>query len=120
MNRLTLPGRILVTALIIGGLWGLKWLIFDSGHVLKKTITESQSVSRIDLPDAPKNAATAVPQTAMPTDKVASLTSPEVRWQCWAWNAQMGLLARRRMLDDSLNAVPIKVIRAKERAVAAR
>jgi len=35
-------------------------------------------------------------------------------------NAQMGLLARRRMLDDSLNAVPIKVIRAKERAVAAR
>jgi hypothetical protein len=35
-------------------------------------------------------------------------------------NAQMGLLARRRMLDDSLNAVPIKVIRAKDRAVAAR
>ncbi len=35
-------------------------------------------------------------------------------------NAQMGLLARRRMLDDSLSATPIKVIRAKERAMASR
>lgn len=92
MNRLTLPGRIIVTALIIAGLWGLKWLIVDSGYALKKTVAESQSVSRIDLPDAPRNAATAVPQTAMPTDKAASLTSPEIRWQCWAWNAQMGLM----------------------------
>lgn len=84
MNRLTLPGRILITALIIAGLWGLKWLVVDSGYVLKKTVTESQNVSKIDLPDAPKNAATAVTQIAMPTDKVASLTSPEVRWQRWA------------------------------------
>lgn len=92
MNRLTIPGRILVTLLLLAGLWGLKWLIVDSGYVLKKTVTESQTVGRIDLPDAPKNAATAVPQAAMPSDKPATLDSPEIRWQLWAWNAQMGLL----------------------------
>ena len=35
-------------------------------------------------------------------------------------NAQIGLLARRRMLEDAANAVPVKVIRAKERALAVR
>lgn len=35
-------------------------------------------------------------------------------------NARIGLLARRRMLEDAANAVPVKVIRAKERSVAAR
>lgn len=34
--------------------------------------------------------------------------------------AQVGLLARRRMLEDAANAVPVKIIRAKERAVASR
>ena len=92
MNRLTLPGRIFVTVLILGLLWGLKWLVLDSGMVLKKTETQSQEVGKIDLPDAPKNASTAVPQAEMPSDKAASINSPEVRWQLWAWNAQMGLM----------------------------
>ena len=35
-------------------------------------------------------------------------------------NARVGLLARRRMLKDASDAVPVKLIRAKERAVAAR
>ena len=90
MNRLTLPGRIFVTVLIIAAIWGLKWLVLDSGMVLKKTETQSQEVGKIDLPDAPKNASTAVPQAEMPSDKAASINSPEVRWQLWAWNAQMG------------------------------
>ena len=34
-------------------------------------------------------------------------------------DAGIGLLARRRMLEDAANAVPVKVIRAKERALAA-
>ena len=92
MNRLTLPGRFFVTVLILGLLWGLKWLVLDSGMVLKKTETQSQEVGKIDLPDAPKNASTAVPQAEIPSDKAASINSPEVRWQLWAWNAQMGLM----------------------------
>jgi hypothetical protein len=35
-------------------------------------------------------------------------------------NARIGLLARRRMLEDAANIVPVKVIRAKERALASR
>ncbi|WP_193211737.1 hypothetical protein [Luteolibacter marinus] len=35
-------------------------------------------------------------------------------------NAKAGLLARRRMLEDATNAVPVKIIRAKSRATAAR
>lgn len=35
-------------------------------------------------------------------------------------HARIGLLARRRMLEDAASAVPIKVIRAKERAMASR
>ncbi len=35
-------------------------------------------------------------------------------------NARVGLLARRRMLEDAANAVPVKIIRAKERALASR
>ncbi|MES2439138.1 MAG: hypothetical protein V4584_08720 [Verrucomicrobiota bacterium] len=34
--------------------------------------------------------------------------------------AQVGLLARRRLLEDAANAVPVKIIRAKERAIASR
>jgi hypothetical protein len=35
-------------------------------------------------------------------------------------NAKVGLLARRRMLEDATQAVPVKIIRAKSRATAAR
>lgn len=35
-------------------------------------------------------------------------------------NAKVGLLARRRMLEDASQAVPVKIIRAKNRATAAR
>lgn len=35
-------------------------------------------------------------------------------------NAQIGLLARRRMLEDASNTVPVKIIRAKDRVLASR
>ncbi len=35
-------------------------------------------------------------------------------------NAKVGLLARRRMLEDATQAVPVKIIRARNRATAAR
>lgn len=34
-------------------------------------------------------------------------------------NARYGLLARRRMLEDASNAVPVKIVRAKQRSIAA-
>jgi OmpA-OmpF porin, OOP family len=108
MNRLTVPGRLLITALIIGLVWGLKWLVLDSGMVLKKNEISSQEVGKIDLPDAPKNASTAVPQADMPTDKAASLSTPALRWQLWAWNAQMGLMFANGGANTTENSLMAK------------
>jgi OmpA-OmpF porin, OOP family len=108
MNKLTVPGRIFVTLLILGGLWGLKWLILDSGMVLKKTETSSQEVGKIDLPDAPKNASTAVTQADMPSDKPANLSTPALRWQLWAWNAQMGVMFANGGANTTENSLMAK------------
>ena len=108
MNKLTVPGRIFVTLLILGGLWGLKWLILDSGMVLKKTEISSQEVGKIDLPDAPKNASMAVPQADMPSDKPASLSTPALRWQLWAWNAQMGVMFANGGANTTENSLMAK------------
>jgi OmpA-OmpF porin, OOP family len=108
MNKLTVPGRILVTLLILALLWGLKWLVLDSGMVLKKTEISSQEVGKIDLPDAPKNASTAVPQADMPTDKPANLSTPALRWQLWAWNAQMGLMFANGGANTTENSLMAK------------
>ena len=108
MNKLTVPGRIFVTLLILGVLWGIKWLVLDSGMVLKKTEISSQEVGKIDLPDAPKNASTAVPQADMPSDKSASLSTPALRWQLWAWNAQMGLMFANGGANTTENSLMAK------------
>jgi OmpA-OmpF porin, OOP family len=108
MNKLTVPGRILVTLLILGLLWGIKWLVLDSGMVLKKNEISSQEVGKIDLPDAPKNASTAVPQADMPSDKPANLSTPALRWQLWAWNAQMGLMFANGGANTTENSLMAK------------
>lgn len=108
MNKLTVPGRIFVTLLILGVLWGIKWLVLDSGMVLKKAEISSQEVGKIDLPDAPKNASTAVPQADMPSDKPASLSTPALRWQLWAWNAQMGLMFANGGANTTENSLMAK------------
>jgi OmpA-OmpF porin, OOP family len=108
MNKLTVPGRIFVTLLILGLLWGIKWLVLDSGIVLKKNEISSQEVGKIDLPDAPKNASMAVPQADMPTDKAASLSTPAFRWQLWAWNAQMGLMFANGGANTTENSLMAK------------
>jgi OmpA-OmpF porin, OOP family len=108
MNKLTVPGRIFVTLLILGLLWGIKWLVLDSGMVLKKNEISSQEVGKIDLPDAPKNASTTVPQADMPTDKPASLSTPALRWQLWAWNAQMGLMFANGGANTTENSLMAK------------
>jgi hypothetical protein len=60
MNRLTTLGKLTIVVLILAALWGLKWLVLDSGYVMAKKATASQEIGKIDLPTAPKNAATSV------------------------------------------------------------
>lgn len=117
MKRLTLTGRLIVTALFVGAIWGAKWLILDSGYLLKKETTQSQTLDKIDLPDAPKNASTSVQSTDMPTDKPLTGGGDEIRWQLWAWNAQMGLMFANggaKTTEKSLmakNGVKVNLIR---------
>jgi OmpA-OmpF porin, OOP family len=75
---------------------------------LKKNEISSQEVGKIDLPDAPKNASTAVPQADMPSDKPASLSTPALRWQLWAWNAQMGLMFANGGANTTENSLMAK------------
>lgn len=86
-------GRISIVLLIIAALWGVKWLVMDSGYVLKRETAQSQEVGKIDLPTASgSTTATNVQSAGMPSDNPARISSPEVRWLMWAWNAQMGAI----------------------------
>ena len=92
MNKLTTFGKIAVTVAIIGALVGAKWLIMDSGLIMKKKVKQSEEIGKIDLPTAPANASSTVSAVEMPSDNPANINSKEVRALIWAWNSQMGLL----------------------------
>ncbi len=93
MKRLTPIGRISIVLLIVAALWGVKWLVMDSGYVLKRETAQSQDVGKIDLPTANgSTTALNVQSAGMPSDNPASISGPEVRWLMWAWNAQMGAI----------------------------
>ena len=93
LSRLTPVGRLILTFAIIASLWGLKWLILDSGYVLKKETVASQEISKVALPESGGsfNGGTVSPLT-LPSTTPAKINALEVRWLCWAWNAQMGLM----------------------------
>ncbi len=88
MQRLTIGGRIALTLIILGAIFAAtKFFYLD-----KIPVSESQTIARIDLPDAPHNAASTVAPVSLPSDNLAPSTKPAIRWLLWAWNAQMGLL----------------------------
>jgi OmpA-OmpF porin, OOP family len=91
-SRLTPIGRLTVTALIIGALVGGFKLLQSLGYLNAKEAQQSVTLGKVDLPDAPKNAASSVPALALPSNRPVKSSAPEVRWQMWAWNAQMGAL----------------------------
>jgi len=91
-NRLTPFGRLIVAVLFVFSLWGLKWLVLDSGYVLKKETVASTEIDELKLPDAAKTMGGSVSAAPLPTSTPAKVGGPEVRWLHWAWNAQMGLM----------------------------
>ncbi len=91
-SRLTPIGRLSVTALIIAALFGGFKFLQSQGYLNPKAAQESVTLGKVDLPDAPKNAASSVPALALPSNRPTKSSAPEVRWQMWAWNAQMGAL----------------------------
>ncbi|MBL0286807.1 MAG: OmpA family protein [Bacteroidetes bacterium] len=91
MNKLTSLGKIVITLGIVGLIWGGLYFAKKSGLITRKTKT-SEQLGKIDLPTAPENAAETVQQFNLPSDAVASVNSPEIRFLLWAWNSQMGLM----------------------------
>lgn len=59
---------------------------------LQKKTQESVSLNAVKLPDAPANIESTAPPVPMPSSNEASLSSPQIRYQIWAWNSQMGML----------------------------
>jgi OOP family OmpA-OmpF porin len=91
MNKLTSLGKIVITLGIVGLIWGGLYFAKKSGLITRKAKT-SEQLGKIDLPTAPENAAETVQQFNLPSDAVASVNSPEIRFLLWAWNSQMGLM----------------------------
>lgn len=59
---------------------------------LQKKTQESVALNRVTLPDAPANIESTAPPVPMPSAEPANISSPEIRYQIWAWNSQMGML----------------------------
>ena len=91
-TRLTPVGRMAVTVAIIAALFGGYKLLSSMGIIGSRATSESAVITKIDLPDAPKNASSSVATLPLPSDRPANISTPEVRWLMWAWNAQMGAL----------------------------
>lgn len=91
-SRLTSFGKLTITLVIVGVLFGAYKYLQSAGYISAHKAKESQVIEKVDLPDAPKNATSAVSPASMPGTRPANLGTPEVRWLLWAWNAQMGLL----------------------------
>ena len=92
LSRLTPIGRMSIAIAIVLGLFGIYKTLSNSGIIGSKSTSESTVINKIDLPDAPKNASTSVATMPLPSNRPANLSTPEVRWLMWAWNAQMGAL----------------------------
>ena len=83
--------KIAIAALIVGALFGLKWLFVDSEIFFKKDVKQTVEVNNVILPDAPKDVQGAVAQfSGVPTSDLASVNSPKINVEEMAWNSQMG------------------------------
>ena len=78
MKNLTIPGRILITLLFVGFLYGVKWLVFDSGYVRNKEANRSEISQQNDAPSSTQSdspAPYAVPSESEPNTPAATATA---------------------------------------------
>jgi len=84
--------KIVMALLIVGALFGLKWLLVDSEYIFSKEVKQTVQVNTVVLPDAPKDIKGATVEFAgLPTADVANVNAPRINFEIMAWNSQMGL-----------------------------
>jgi len=96
-NKTIKPGGLIIA---IAVLFFIVWkgvpafLNTDLGQKIapSKKVQESMTINKVTLPDAPKNIENTAPAVPLPGTSLATLSSPEIRSEIWAWNAQMGLI----------------------------
>lgn len=84
-----------IAILVVAIYFGLPKLLdteFGQKLNLQKKTQESVAVNRVTLPDAPANIESTAPPVPMPSAEPANVNTPEIRYQIWAWNSQMGML----------------------------
>jgi len=85
--------KIIMALLIVGGLFGLKWLFVDSEYIFSKEVKQTVQVNTVVLPDAPKDVKGGnVEFAGLPTADVANVNAPRITFEAMAWNSQMGLM----------------------------
>ena len=85
--------KIVMALLIVGALFGLKWLLVDSEYIFSKEVKQTVQVNTVVLPDAPKDVKGGTVEFAgLPTADIANVNAPRITFEAMAWNSQMGLM----------------------------
>lgn len=85
--------KVVIAALVVGALFGAKWLLIDSDVLIKKPVKQTVEVNSVLLPDAPKDIqGAAVQMYALPSADATSVNSPKIIVEGMAWNSQMAFL----------------------------
>jgi len=93
MNFNLKPGAwVIIIALALAAVWGGKWYLLDSGKVFQKTEHKSETIAKIDLPTAPKNAEAAVVPFTNPVMDDLVNRKPDITGLSWAWSSNIGFL----------------------------
>jgi len=86
------PGTWILIAIIVGAGFYYGGPALVSKFAPGKEVAKSQTLQFVTLPDAPKNIESTAPPVPMPSSELASVSGPEIRYEIWAWNSQMGLI----------------------------
>jgi outer membrane protein OmpA-like peptidoglycan-associated protein len=86
------PGFWVILAILVGGIgYGIKWYLMDSGKVFQKTNYKAMTITKVDLPNAPKNADAAVLPFTAPSSSAVS-AAPDATILSWAWSSNIGFI----------------------------
>lgn len=98
MNKLSLAfknlafgGKVTVALLLFGLVFGVKWVISDSG-LFPKSVKESFVPEVGGLPPLSYDKNANAPLVPLPSNQLAESKSPEIRVGIMGWNAQTGLM----------------------------